>query len=224
VVLSKLLVVGAIDFTGRGRLTIEDSVVEAGRTSPFAIVARTDGAVLRVQRSTITWASTEKPQGNGAIQVLAKARVIAIGNDISGTGDGIQLAADESRIVGNRIHGLSTVAGMHNDGVQIFNGRSIVLESNDIEVPVGPTGNAGIFVQLGEGADVTDLVVERNTLHGGGYGLVLEGGRPKVSDVVVTGNVFSGPHQWGPASLTDPGAVITWTNNEDASHAWVPRP
>jgi hypothetical protein len=210
--LSGVLVRGSVDFEGSGSMTIRDSVVQAGRGS-FVVVGRTPGSVVRVLNSTLSWEGGGPPPTGGAVQVLADITVIAEHNDISGTGDGIQLTGDASTVVGNRIHDLDTSVGAHNDGVQIYSGQDILIEHNEITVPTGPTGNAGVFVQPADDALVTGLGIRYNTFHGGGYGLVLEGDASQVRSVTVESNEWGGDHRWGPVSVTDAGSVRRWSSN-----------
>jgi len=214
VVLEGLFVRGSIDHQSAGQLTILDSVVEGGPESPFVVVSRERGARLIVKGTTLRRREPSAVDGTGAIQVLDDVQVVAEGNDISGTADGIQLTGDSSRVVGNRIHDLATTGGLHNDGVQVYSGDDVVISGNVFEIPQGATGNAAVFVQAGPGASVTGLRVTENSFDGAGYALTVEGSPDQVAGVVVTDNRWSGHHRWGPVFVQDPTVLDEWRGND----------
>lgn len=232
-VLEGLYVRGGIDFRGRGTLTIRHSVVEGGwGNGSFVVIGRNDGAVLHVEDSTLRWRDGAAPRvgnGAGAIQVLGQVRVIAVRNDISGTADGIQLAADESRVEQNWIHDLARVGehpdALHNDGVQVFHGTNVLIQRNRIELGFdGVHQNAAVFMQPSAGAVITAPQVVGNYLQGGGYVLRLEG--PQTRGAIVVDNHF-GPLEGGAFGLAyalEGATVERWTGNTRADGTVVEPP
>ncbi len=87
--------------------------------------------------------------------------------------DGFMIAASDVIIEGNLIEGLAGSPGAHLDGIQVLNGRNIIIRGNWIEAtsrePIAQTAetgggvNAAIFLSPYEGR-IDDIVVEGNML------------------------------------------------------------
>lgn len=223
---------GGIDFYGGGTLTVRNSIIEGGYGSFFVILARTEGSGVDIRDSTLRWRAGSTPNaqiGNGAIQIQATVRMIALRNDISGTPDGIQLAGGGSRIERNWIHDLAVLGqypdNTHNDGIQMYDGDDVVIADNRIEIGFNGTHqNAAIFVQPGDGNTVRRLRVVGNYLQGGGYTFRLE--RPVTTGAVVRGNVFgeltSGA--FGFVSVTEGAVIADWSGNLQADGTVIHAP
>lgn len=227
--LDGVFVRGGVDFLGGGTLTIRNSIVEGGYGSWLMVVARTGGATLDVRDSTLRWREgAANSVGSGALQILASAvRIISVRNDISGTADGIQIAGDGSRVEQTWIHDLAAVGAYpnntHNDGVQIYNGRDLVIANNRIEIGFdGVHQNAALFFQPGAGNAIPGAQIYGNYLEGGGFTLRLEGA---TTGTIVRDNVF-GPlgTGWGHAHADDGATIAAWESNTTTTSSPVSKP
>lgn len=215
--LDGVYVKGGIDFYGAGTLTIRGSVVEFGNYW-LTLVGRTGGSTIDVQNSTLR-GNPAAATGNGAIQIQADLTVIAVGNDISGTADGIQIAGPGNRIERNWVHDLAMVGtypnNTHNDGLQMYGGDAVIRGNYFDTGARSPYSNSCLFFQ---GSAIGAVTVDNNYLSGGGYSLYAENGRH-----TVTGNTFGPDHLWG-THLIDSGATVAaWSGNADAGGTPVNR-
>jgi hypothetical protein len=228
--LEDVYVRGGVRFDRRGSLSIRDSIVEGGYGATHVVLGTAKGATLDVRRSTLRWRPDREPgvDTSAAIQISNLVRIVAIENDISGTTDGIQVAGDRTRIVGNRIHDLALVGtfpeSSHNDGIQVFAGRDVLIRDNHIEIGFDDVHqNAAVFLQPGDGDSITAPRIVRNVLEGGRFTLRLE--QPTTTDAVVVDNRFhrSTANQADAYALM--GATIAaWEGNVDEAGQPVPRP
>jgi hypothetical protein len=220
---------GGIDFYGTGTLTVRNSIIEFGYGSWVTIVGRTSGATLDVRDSTLRWRpDTEPALDSGAgIQVLEQVRVVALRNDISGTTDAIQAAADDSHVEGNWIHDLALVGrfpdNSHNDGIQVYGGRNLRISRNRIEIGSdGEHQNAAVFLQPAPGDAIPGPQILDNVLEGGFYSLRLEGA---TTEAVVVGNTFlRSAAEQADAYALDGATIAEWSDNARADGSAVPRP
>ena len=229
--LENVRVKGAVEFRGRGTLVVRDSIIEGGYGAVGVVMAVTPGSVVDIRNSLLRWREGDTPKagsGVGAIQVFAQLTVVAIGNEIFGTVDGIQAAGDDTRIEGNWIHDLALLGeypnNSHNDGIQVYSGANVVVASNRVEMGFdGVHQNAAVFFQPGRGSAISRPQIRGNYLEGGGFTLRLEGA---TSDAVVSDNLF-GPlanGAFGYAYALEGATIAEWTNNRVAGGGLLPRP
>jgi hypothetical protein len=136
--------------------------------------------------------------------------------DIHGvTGDGLKLG-DNVTIENSYIHDFAPTATSHNDGVQAMGGSNSVLRNNRIEMGEGT--NSAVFIQPELGGSINGLLVEGNTLSGGGWTMYVDGDRGPLSNVMVRNNTFAGPGGYGSVTTdTRGGSAATWSGNVSAS-------
>jgi hypothetical protein len=204
---------GGIDFYGAGTLTVRNSIIEFGHGGQTTIWGRAAGSTIDVRDSTLRWRPGATPSydnGHGAIQIVgASLTVIAVGNDISGTGDGIQIAGPNNLIERNWIHGLARSGtypnNNHVDGVQMYGGTA-TIRGNYFDVgATQPHTNSCLFFQ---GSAIDLVVADNNHLSGGGYCYYAENGRHRV-----TNNDFVSPHLWGTHYFPPPAVREAWSGN-----------
>lgn len=126
-------------------------------------------------------------------------------SNLHGLGDGIK-GGSQSLYEHNYIHSLAEGEGQHNDGIQISQGRDIVIRGNRIVRP--PVQTSAILLKADLGP-VSDVVIEYNWLDGGNYTLYLIGKGPSPrangSDtphptrrITVRSNIIGNGYRWGP--------------------------
>lgn len=222
---------GGVEYSGSGTLTIRNSVIE-GNASMYSAVMGNTGHV-DVRDSTIRWKAGDSgpdgPWGNGAIH--GDSRFTIIRCDISGTPDGIQTGAHDSRFEQNYIHDLAMFGTYpnetHNDGIQSYGGRNVVIAHNRIDLrdkqgaAYNGHQNAALFFMPDQDWPLVDAQIVGNWLSGGGFTLRLG---PFISNAVVTDNQF-GPTTGGWGELLVEGAQISrWANNTDATGKELVKP
>lgn len=221
-VLDGVYVKGGIEFNGSGTLTIRNSIIEGGG-SWMVVVGFANGCNLDISNSTLRWkAGSTPPQGIGAGAIHGYCKLRAVGNDISGTPDGIQLGEGNSLIEGNWIHDLALLGrypnNTHNDGIQLYGGSGIVIRNNRIDIGWdGEHQNGAIFFQ----GRFTAPVIAGNWLSGGGYTFRIE---TNTTGAVVTDNtILKAGNAWGEV-LVEPQTVGTWSGNVNGNGRTIPRP
>lgn len=230
VTLDGVYVKGGVEYSGRGTLTIRNSVIEGNRHSWSPLMA--NSGHVDVRDSTITYKDAQIPGdkwGNGVVH--GDARMTLIRNDLSGAPDGIQNGSGQSVIEQNHIHDLRVFGtypnNTHNDGIQSYGGPNLKIRYNRIDISIGGKAydgthqNAAVFIMPSSGHAADNLEIVGNYLSGGGY--ILRMGIP-MSNAVVTGNKF-GPTTggWGEVLVDGPG-ITQWSGNVDAEGKPVRQP
>jgi Domain of unknown function (DUF4082) len=213
---------GSFYWTGTGRLTISQSIVQGGTgDSWYAVLGHpaTPAAIdstIEVTDSTVGWLpGRTMPAGEDVApiwSVYGNQVLVAIRDDLSGMPQGIDPTAG-SVIQDNWIHGLvqsgTADAPVHLDGIFSQGGSDITIEGNYVDAPVRSDTTAAIYIQHRGGTDAGISIVG-NYLNGGAYNLRNQTG----IDVDVRNNTF-GNSVWGAVGdLTGyPGTYGTWTGN-----------
>lgn len=139
----------------------------------------------------------------------------AVAVNIHGTGDGLRANGDVL-IQDSWIHDLQECAQCHNDGVQISQGRGIVVRHNRIENSLAQT--SALLVKADQG-DISGLDIADNILDGGGYTVYLLNARYVVTNVRFRGNAFGRSYhlrggRYGPVDVAvSPTSVVQWDSN-----------
>jgi len=130
---------------------------------------------------------------------------------VHGVGDGVR-ANGNVLVTGSRITDLAAGGGSHNDGIQITQGRNIRIVGNVIENRHAQT--SAIMIGADQGS-VASVLVQGNTLSGGGYTLY-GGAEPpagnSISGIVLSGNRFSRKYfpssgAYGPLTATNDARI-----------------
>ncbi|WP_169514606.1 right-handed parallel beta-helix repeat-containing protein [Actinokineospora enzanensis] len=231
VTLDGVYVKGGIEYSGKGTLTIRNSVIEGNHNSWSPILG--NSGHVDVRDSTITYKDDQLPGdkwGNGAIH--GDATVTVIRCDISGTPDGIQNGPGNSTIEQNYIHDLRRFGtypeNTHNDGIQSYGGPNTVIRYNRIDISAdgkaydGTHQNAAVFIMTSDGEATSGLQVIGNYLAGGGY-IMRIGATTR--GAVITDNHF-GTTAGGFGEFTvDQGATIAqWANNTSLANKQLNQP
>jgi hypothetical protein len=147
--------------------------------------------------------------------------------DIHGTGDGAKMSSSTT-IRDSFIHDLAFGNDSHNDGVQISDGSTIVLDHNSIN-PTATNATSAILIKADFGA-IANVKVTNNLLAGGAWTVYAGDGFsccPDATGVVISGNKFStvvwpkGGY-YGP--ITNTGSGVTVSSNTWADGANVGKP
>jgi hypothetical protein len=222
---------GGVEYSGRGTLSIRNSVVEGDGRMHSPIIGNT--GTVEVRDTTVRWkAGDEGPGGswgNGAIH--GDSRFVVIRCDISGTPDGIQTGAHDSRFEQNYIHDLAMFGTYpnetHNDGIQSYGGRNVVIANNRIDLrdkqgrAYNEHQNAALFFMPDSDWPLVNAQIVGNWLSGGGFTLRMN---DSVTNAVVTDNQF-GPTTGGWGELLIEGSQISkWSNNTDVDGRQLPKP
>jgi hypothetical protein len=213
---------GSLYWTGTGRLTITQSIVQGGTAdSWYAILGHpaTAGAIdstIEVTDSTVGWLpGRTMPAGEDVApiwSVYGNQALVAIRDDLSGMPQGID-PTDGSVIRDNWIHDLVQTGSAsdpeHLDGIFSQGGDNITIEGNYVDVPVRSDATAAIYIQH-RGATDTGISIVGNYLNGGAYNLRNQTGIA----VDVRNNTFAGS-VWGTVGdLTGyPGTYGNWSGN-----------
>ncbi|WP_424183331.1 hypothetical protein ACOBQX_15060 [Actinokineospora sp. G85] len=230
VTLDGVWVKGGIEYSGGGKLTIRNSIVEGNHKSWAPILG--NGGHIDVRDTTVTYNDSQWPGkswGNGAIH--GDATVTVVRCDISGTPDGIQNGPGKSLIEQNHIHDLLRAGtypnNTHNDGIQAYGGPDLVIRHNRIDISAdgkaydGTHQNGAIFLMSSEGAS-TGIQIVGNYLAGGGYTLRVGA---STKNAVIKDNTF-GPTTggWGEILLDSGATVAEWGNNKNAANNQLNKP
>jgi hypothetical protein len=230
--LDHAFVKGGIVYSGKGTLTVSNSIVEGNKDSWSVIMG--DSGHLDIRDTTVRWkAGDPGPDrwGNGAIH--GDSTVTVVRCDISGTPDGVQNGPGKSRFEQNYIHDMVRRGeypnATHNDGIQSYGGPDLIIRYNRIDIS-GPNGlaydgqhqNGAVFIAPSGASPSSGLQVVGNYLAGGGF--ILRLGAP-MTGAVVTGNSF-GPTTggWGEVALDKGAAVARWSGNTKASGKALEKP
>ncbi len=230
VLLENVHVKGGIEYSGKGTLTIRNSVIEGNHFSWAPLLG--NSGHIDVRDTTITYKDSQWPGkqwGNGAIH--GDATVTVIRCDISGTPDGIQNGPGNSTIEQNHIHDLLRAGeypnNTHNDGIQAYGGPNLSIRYNRIDISAdgkaydGTHQNGAVFVMPSDGWAAANLQVVGNYLAGGGY--ILRLGTP-MSNVVVTDNRFGTTAGGFGEVLVDGPGIVRWANNTSSTGKVINQP
>ncbi|MBD3782029.1 MAG: right-handed parallel beta-helix repeat-containing protein [Micrococcales bacterium] len=130
---------------------------------------------------------------------------------IHGVGDGIR-ANGNVTVESSWITDLAAGGGSHNDGIQVTAGSNIRIVGNRIEN--SHTQTSAILIGADQGS-VSNVLVQGNTLAGGGYTLY-GGARPpagnSIANIVLKDNAFSRKYfassgAYGPMTATDDSRI-----------------
>lgn len=234
--LEDVWVQGGVDFYGRGKLRVVNSLIEAGWGSGWQLLnGRENGSILEVEDSTLRWKVGETPantSGNGGINVLGSVRIIARRCDVSGSADGIQTAGDYSIIERCWIHDLAKLGvypdNTHNDGIQVYTGKRLYVGYTRIDVGGydGTHENSAIYFQPGGGSIVGPLI-EHTFIEGGGYPLRLEGNSTVNTTKARIRDCVFGPLDpdafWFVHKQPNP-TILEWARNFDIDGNEIPEP
>ena len=106
------------------------------------------------------------------------------------SGDGPRAA--DVLIEGSWVHSPQVEADSHYDGIQVRGVDHLTLRGNTFDLgPWNERYNAAIFLEEANGGNV-DVLVERNTVNGGGYALYVAGQGVRLID-----NRFGRDANWG---------------------------
>lgn len=206
---------GGLHITGGGTVTVRNSIIEGGHGWWGIVYNGNASNFLDISDSTLRWREGSSPSGgsagSGVIHGARKSRIVR--NDISGMGDGIQVAGD-AVIEQNHIHDLFHNGVVHNDGIQFYAGTNHQVRFNRFETPYNSMTNGVIFTQ---GSGIGTMRIEGNYIDGGGYQLHLQNGR-----IAVVDNTFGPNKQWGTHRVT--GATVSeWSGNVHSGGGTVAR-
>lgn len=148
----------------------------------------------------------------GSLVTVRRAHIHSVGDGIKG--------GTRSVYEGNYIHSLATGEGQHNDGIQVSQGRDIVIRGNRIVRP--PLQTSAILMKADLGP-ISEVVIEGNWLEGANYTLYVIGKGPSprregsytphpTSDVAVRGNRFGRNYKFG-ILLSRDVKGLTWEGN-----------
>lgn len=123
--------------------------------------------------------------------------------NIHGFGDGPRISGDNVIIEDCYIWGLPAKEGSHNDGIQMTDGRNVVIRGNHIHNP--NTQTSAILIAPDFGA-IEGVTIENNILRGGGYTIYGWG-----TDITIQNNRIESGY-YGPKSIGD---NVVWVRNTD---------
>ncbi len=218
-VLTGLDVRGMLTVTAPG-VTVKNSKFTGDGSTPWGIHTEGEGSV-RIEDTVIT--------GDYGEAGIAYGNWSAIRVEITGmSNDGAKLGPHSS-ITDSWIHDFKPSPGAHSDGLQLVEDvGDVVIKNNRIEIGTGEGANAAIFLSPDIGPDhpgAGPVVVEGNTLGGGGYTFYSVGGQEgaRLHDVTFTGNTFLPDAKYGPIYPSD-FDVRTVSGNVFADGSPVPLP
>ncbi len=179
-VLEGVLVEGDLELVGA------DQVLRNSRVEGHVVVRGTGVTLEDSEVGALSVAS--------ATQVVVR-RVEVFGNPGSDgvhvtSGDGPRAA--DVLIEGSWVHSPQVEADSHYDGIQVRGVDHLTLRGNTFDLgPWHEQYNAAIFLEEANGGNV-DVLVERNTVNGGGYALYVAGQGVRLID-----NRFGRDANWG---------------------------
>lgn len=226
-------------------MTVQDSVILCTPGGLFGVGQSNDlQGTLTITDCTVV-CDTGPGTATYGVSIAGEGILIALRNDVSGSGDGIHANAQpgsfaaSSRIEKNYIHDLSYLdEDQHLDAMQVFNADEsntslptyITIKGNYVDgQEAGPSGEAiNSSLTMGRSPDGADeppavsAVIDNNYFGGGAFHLRIG---YQTADVVVTNNNFGSlRHSPDPADEFDyadaeGGDIATWTNNRTGSGA-----
>ncbi len=223
VILDHIHTKSGIYWTGKGNLTIRNSIIEGGSPTGdvwftiYAIQLVNTGCVIRVEDSTLKWNDTDNPVPtmNGASAIHGQCRILAYRNDISGGYTGLIPTTDDVVIDSNYIHDLKVFTNgdviSHGDGIYAQSGHRALIQRNYVDIGWdGAHQTAALFLNdLGGGVN-SGYRIYANFLSGGGYTFINSSAR----DVDARNNTFDVlPDQFGDGYTTGAGSIAIWTGN-----------
>lgn len=227
-------------------LTIRDSVIHAieGGDNWFGISAGQARGTLTVQDCTVVCDTGPGADETYSVGIIADGVLVALRNDVSGCGDGIQGCGTPggfetaTRIEQNHIHDLSYLdEAQHLDAIQVYNATAtntdedtfLTISGNHVVGQEGSPSGVAINSSATMGRPPAEstlgpplsVVVDNNYLGGGAFHLRLGF---QMVDVEVTNNNFGATRpdpdpagEFGYASVEEAASVATWTNNRTGS-------
>lgn len=202
-------------------------VLDPSATTGSYYTIRTDGrdpgAGLLVESGTITATSVTD---DGPLKgVLVDVPGVTLRDlDISGSHDGISVAAGDLLVEHTCIHDLGSSPTAHNDGVEIYGGAHVVLRDVTIDNPHDQTSAINITNDYGP---IDDVVIEHAHLAGGGYTIYVRGDGASggaVTNLHFRDVVIDRPGSFGVLSYeAAPGAIVEW-DVRDADGNAIPLP
>ncbi|MFO0686158.1 MAG: hypothetical protein U0234_29115 [Sandaracinus sp.] len=184
---------------------------------------RDPGAGLLVESGTITATSVSD---DGPLKgVLVDVPGMTLRDlDISGSHDGISVAAGNLLVEHTCIHDLGTSPTAHNDGIEIYGGARVVIRDVVIDNPHDQTSAINITNDYGP---IDDVVIEHAHLAGGGYTIYVRGDGASggaVTNLHFRDVVIDRPGSFGVLSYeAAPGAIVEW-DVRDAQGRAIPMP
>lgn len=183
-------VIDALDLTGTlninaNNVTVKNSHITSGPFFGIHLAPGVTGALIT--DTTVTGVGDCNVGINGGTYIAQR-------DNVSGCEDSFQIS-NGSQILDSYIHDLVFTATSHNDGIQAFSAKNMVLRHNTIliDCKCSPVrGNAAIFLQPTSSA-ITGVDVSDNLLDGAGYTVKVE----TSTGVVIARNVIGRHFRWG---------------------------